>query len=85
MRVSTTGLYVATRLTVRRSNWGGIRCPFAQTCLAYRQISQTTRRRVQPADEPGFVSIVDNPPKLVRTGRRHGAGLILLGMKPSTM
>ena len=28
------------------------------------------------------MSIVDNPPNLVRAGRRHGPGLIVLGMDP---
>lgn len=41
--------------------------------------SSTPRRARQPADDPGFTSIVDNPPELVRTGRRHGPGLIILG------
>ena len=33
-----------------------------------------------PADGPDFVSVVDNPPTLVRAGRRHGPGLIILGI-----
>ena len=38
------------------------------------------RRRVHnAADDPNFVSVVDNPPRLVRSGRKHGSGLILLG------
>lgn len=32
-----------------------------------------------PADRADFVSIVDNSPLLVKTGRRHGPGLIILG------
>ena len=32
-----------------------------------------------PADDPDFLSIVDNPPVLVKSGRRHGPGLIILG------
>ncbi len=31
------------------------------------------------ADDPNFLSIVDNPPKLVKVGQRNGPGLILLG------
>ena len=31
------------------------------------------------ANNPEFSSVVDNPPSLVRTGRRHGPGLIVLG------
>lgn len=32
-----------------------------------------------PAEDPNFTSIVDNPPNLVKTGNRHGPGLIILG------
>jgi len=34
----------------------------------------------QPGDDPSFTSVLDNPPDLVRTGKRHGPGLIILGM-----
>lgn len=33
-----------------------------------------------PAEEPDFVSIVDAPAQLVRQRRRHGPGLIVLGL-----
>lgn len=53
----------------------------AAQCAARRQpFSSSPRRpRQQPADDPGFSSIVDNPPELVRTGNRHGWGLMVLG------
>ncbi|KAK1758532.1 cytochrome oxidase assembly protein shy1 [Echria macrotheca] len=38
----------------------------------------------QAADEPGFTSILDNPPELVRAGKRHGWGLIVLAIIPVT-
>ncbi|OAA60567.1 cox1 assembly protein [Niveomyces insectorum RCEF 264] len=38
----------------------------------------------QPADDPNFTSILDNPPELVRSGRRHGPGLIVLALIPIT-
>lgn len=39
------------------------------------------RRKKQPsADDPEFVSILDGPPQLVRVGKRHGPGLLVLGM-----
>ncbi|KAI1272689.1 SURF1 family protein [Xylaria sp. FL0933] len=38
----------------------------------------------QPGDDPTFTSILDNPPELVRTGRRHGPGLIILALIPLT-
>jgi hypothetical protein len=34
----------------------------------------------QPIEDPEFVSIVDAPAKIVRARRRHGPGLILLGV-----
>ncbi|KAL1837065.1 hypothetical protein VTJ49DRAFT_4317 [Mycothermus thermophilus] len=67
----------------------------ASTCLLralqarsapQRPFSSTPRRpqRKQAADDPNFVSIVDNPPELVRAGRRHGPGLIILAIIPVT-
>ncbi|KAM7183441.1 putative COX1 assembly protein Shy1 [Rhypophila sp. PSN 637] len=38
----------------------------------------------QPADSSNFTSILDNPPELVRTGRKHGPGLIILAIIPVT-
>lgn len=39
----------------------------------------------QPADDPNFTSILDNPPELVRSGgRKHGPGLIILALIPVT-
>lgn len=35
------------------------------------------------ADDPRWVSMVDQPPQIVRVGQKHGPGLIILGM--STM
>jgi surfeit locus 1 family protein len=50
-----------------------------------RPISSTPRRPVkQAADDPSFTSILDNPPELIRTGRRHGYGLIVLAIIPVT-
>ncbi|EOO01692.1 putative surfeit 1 protein [Phaeoacremonium minimum UCRPA7] len=50
-----------------------------------RPISNSSRlRSKQPGDDPGFQSIVDNPPELVRTGKRHGPGLIILAIIPVT-
>lgn len=52
-----------------------------------RPFSRSARRadRPQPADDPGFHSILDNPPHLVRAGgRRHGPGLAVLAVIPVT-
>ena len=35
-----------------------------------------------PADDPYFQSIVDNPAVLVRSGQKHGPGLIVLSKFP---
>ncbi|KAK3943182.1 SURF1 family-domain-containing protein [Diplogelasinospora grovesii] len=46
--------------------------------------SPPRRHAQQPGDDPSFTSILDNPPELVRTGRRHGPGLIILAIIPVT-
>lgn len=61
--------------------------PASPPSSAPRQpFSQSTRRcdKPQPADDPNFTSILDNPPNLVRAGRRHGPGLIILAIIPIT-
>lgn len=64
------GLPTATTHSVRA------RRAFSQSCRAPSR---------QPAEEPNFSSILDNPPQLVRTGhRRHGPGLIILAIIPVT-
>ncbi|KAB8290512.1 hypothetical protein EYC80_010941 [Monilinia laxa] len=50
----------------------------------HRHFSNTRINSRQPADDPNFTSIIDNPPNLVRTGRRHGPGLIILALIPLT-
>jgi surfeit locus 1 family protein len=74
MNILSVILYQATRIATKKPLWRTVR-PYA-TC---RCISTTATRSKQAADDPNFVSIVDNPPNLVRTGRRHGPGLIILG------
>ncbi|KAJ0385061.1 hypothetical protein COL922a_007122 [Colletotrichum nupharicola] len=49
-----------------------------------RRSFHTTPRRADVQPGPDFHSIVDNPPDLVRTGRRHGPGLIILALIPVT-
>ncbi|KAF7164423.1 hypothetical protein CNMCM6106_000975 [Aspergillus hiratsukae] len=38
----------------------------------------------QPADDPRWLSVVDHPAQIVRTGRKHGPGLIILALIPVT-
>lgn len=46
--------------------------------------SPRLRQYRQPADNPEFTSVLDNPPELVRTGRKHGWGIIVLAIIPVT-
>ncbi|KZF20507.1 SURF1-domain-containing protein [Xylona heveae TC161] len=84
-----TSAYASTLLTrtFRRSNHlasrtflrNGLQCPKCGQGLAVQ-----TRSIHSPADDPSFTSIVDNPPNLVRSGRKHGPGLIILALIPLT-
>lgn len=55
-------------------------------CNRSRKPFSTTSRpeKPQPGDNPSFTSVLDNPPELVRTGRKHGPGLIILAIIPVT-
>lgn len=61
-----------------------LRCRRQQ--LQFRQRQQrnfnagSRRLHQQPADDPQWVSPIDRPSQIVRVGRRHGPGLILLGI-----
>ena len=61
--------------------------PSGRLPASRRAISGTPRRleKKQAADDPNFTSILDNPPELIRTGRRHGPGLIILGASYSLL
>ncbi|KAH8667432.1 COX1 assembly protein-like protein Shy1 [Tricladium varicosporioides] len=87
MNISASLLRQAGRIGSRqlrqKENWSSI---FAK-CPACRQISRSAHQaqRSQPGDDPNFMSIVDNPPVLVRAGRKkHGPGLIILALIPIT-
>lgn len=41
--------------------------------------SYQQQQHQQPADDPQWVSPIDRPSQIVRVGRRHGPGLIILG------
>jgi hypothetical protein len=58
--------------------------PPVSRCPPRRHVSQSRPQySKQPADDPNFMSIVDNPPTLVRAGKKkHGPGLIVLGSQP---
>ncbi|GAO14853.1 uncharacterized protein UV8b_04093 [Ustilaginoidea virens] len=62
--------------------------PSPRTSSARSPFFTTSRRRAskhkQAADHPDFQSILDAPPQIVRSGRRHGPGIILLALIPVT-
>ena len=46
---------------------------------------QRRKQSTQPGDDPAFTSIVDNPPQLIRSGRKHNKiGLFILAAIPVT-
>lgn len=57
---------------------------FSRRKVLFSEHIPYTQQRLahNPADSPDFLSIVDNPPVLVKSGRRHGYGLIALGRLP---
>ncbi|ODA78637.1 hypothetical protein RJ55_06019 [Drechmeria coniospora] len=57
-------------------------CPTIRRPLTTTASSRASQR--QPVEEADFVSILDAPPKIVRAGRRHGPGLLLLALIPVT-
>ncbi|KAI9700915.1 MAG: surf-like protein [Bogoriella megaspora] len=54
------------------------------TCTHCLRRQQQQRFAHSPADDPNFTSVVDGPAKLVRTGRKHGFGIIILALIPIT-
>ncbi|BDD63338.1 hypothetical protein MAP00_008240 [Monascus purpureus] len=44
--------------------------------------TQQRRAYQQMADDPRWVSMVDQPPQIVRVGQKHGPGLIILALIP---
>ncbi|OTA87543.1 hypothetical protein M434DRAFT_399445 [Hypoxylon sp. CO27-5] len=65
------------------------RCSRASTTILRPSLRRpfthsTPRSQRPPAEDPAFTSILDNPPELVRAGRRHGPGLIILAVIPVT-
>lgn len=60
---------------------------FDSICARCRQQQQTTQIRFssnrnngQMGDDARWLSVVDHPAQVVRVGRKHGPGLIILGM-----
>lgn len=77
----TTGVKTAARVVTRQFVRPSARFTDIRRCVSCRQLTTSIPRGRQAADDPGFTSIVDNPPVLVRAGKKHGPGLIILGAK----
>ncbi|EEH23544.2 hypothetical protein PABG_05755 [Paracoccidioides brasiliensis Pb03] len=75
-KLATTVSGATLQATTRRLNAKSI----CSRCWRKQQV----RFAHQPADDPNWMSVVDNPAKLVRTGGRHGPGLIILAIIPIT-
>ncbi|KAL5606721.1 uncharacterized protein BROUX77_003914 [Berkeleyomyces rouxiae] len=66
------------------------RSPTLRRCQLPTQRSPFSTSRIrasekpQPADQPGFESLVDRAPTIMRTGQKHGIGLYLLAVIPFT-
>ena len=54
--------------------------PIQSPWICSRCLRQQRRYAQTAVDDPNFTSIVDHPAKLVRTGRKHGYGIIILGI-----
>lgn len=67
------------------SSWRGIRTPRLASkldplCIRCRRQQTRFQSSRQLADDPRWISVVDNPAQIVRTGGKHGPGLIILGI-----
>lgn len=51
-------------------------------CARCRQHQIRYSSNRQLADDPRWISVVDHPAQVVRAGRKHGPGLIILGIVP---
>lgn len=49
-------------------------------CARCRQHQIRFSSNKQLADDPRWISVVDHPAQVVRAGRKHGPGLIILGI-----
>ncbi|PKY07787.1 SURF1-domain-containing protein [Aspergillus campestris IBT 28561] len=60
----------------------GPRAAFKPDSICARCRRQQVRSYQNMADDPRWLSVVDNPARIVRTGRKHGPGLIILALIP---
>ncbi|OJJ43423.1 hypothetical protein ASPZODRAFT_74468 [Penicilliopsis zonata CBS 506.65] len=55
---------------------------FDSICARCRRQQTRFYSYKQPADDPRWLSVVDHPAQIVRTGQKHGPGLIILALIP---
>ncbi|PGH26710.1 hypothetical protein AJ80_01656 [Polytolypa hystricis UAMH7299] len=83
--LSTTSSLTSRRLVPRTSSSSPLNADsICLRCRRQQQHQQQVRFQHAPADDPKWISVVDNPAILVRTGRKHGPGLIILALIPIT-
>lgn len=60
--------------------------PDPKICARCRQHQiRFSSNNQHPGDDARWLSVIDNPSQVVRVGRRHGPGLIILGMMHGCM
>ncbi|KAK5111923.1 hypothetical protein LTR62_004655 [Meristemomyces frigidus] len=72
-------------ITTKRRNFLHQQCLHKPTPPRLPRQGQRRHQTTQPADDPAFKSIVDNPPTIIRAGRKHNRlGLAVLAAIPIT-
>lgn len=82
---STTESRRTVSTAAKRQPWTCTTCLRQQARPSNILRQQRREQSTQPGDDPAFTSIVDNPPQLVRSGKRHNKfGLAILAAIPVT-
>ena len=77
-------------LTPRRSPFTSNHCQRRQPLVLSGRVRNASLQKSQrryyanPADRDDFVSVLDNPPQLISTRRKHGPGIFVLAAIPIT-
>ena len=69
----------SSSLLIRQVKWSIPRPQIRLRDSPYVRQAHPRRLAHTPAEDPNFLSIVDNPPTPVKSGKQHGPGLIILG------
>lgn len=84
MNGTNTLLRSLRTVSARRPAAAQCKCQPSPLLRQFRSSGLRRAEKPQAADDPNFVSILDGPPQLVRSRRRHGPGLIILALIPIT-